>query len=222
MRALLIAASPERPSARLIQALAADCDLVIAVDGGALALEAAGLHPDVYVGDADSLPSDAIAVLRSRGVVCNVHSAEKDASDLDLALSECLQRGCTHVLVSGALGGRLDHELGVIGSLLSYSALRPEIWTDSSTSWVLSAKGRSTLDLQGVSATFSVIALTDPTTVSVTGAHWELDHAQLEPLASRGLSNRVRRDAAEIVVHSGAALVVSTDVDAFRALRISD
>jgi len=60
--------------------------------------------------------------------------------------------------------------------------------------------------------TFSVISL-EPARVSITGARWDLDQVQLEPLSTLGLSNELlpkggAGDAATVKVHAGAAFVI--------------
>ena len=90
-------------------------DAVIAVDGGFASLEAAGCVPDLALGDFDSLgfvPED---------VPVKLFPAEKDASDMELALEEALTRGAGTVEVYGALGGRLDHTLANLLLLASFA-----------------------------------------------------------------------------------------------------
>ena len=57
-------------------------DAVIAVDGGFASLEAAGCVPDLALGDFDSLG------FVPEGVPVKLFPAEKDASDMELALEE--------------------------------------------------------------------------------------------------------------------------------------
>ena len=82
-------------------------DAVIAVDGGFASLEAAGCVPDLALGDFDSLG------FVPEGVPVKLFPAEKDASDMELALEEALTCGAGAVEVYGALGGRLDHTLEI-------------------------------------------------------------------------------------------------------------
>ncbi len=77
--------------------------LVIAADAGLDHLEEQGIVPDLIVGDFDSLGRvpEGKNVLR--------HPAEKDDTDMLLAVREGLKRGCRTFLLYGGLGGRLDH-----------------------------------------------------------------------------------------------------------------
>ena len=87
-------------------------DLIVAADGGALALERWGILPHVAVGDFDSLGEDGARLLGARGTRIIRHPAAKDESDLELALGYALASGASEVVLLGVFGGaRLDHSL---------------------------------------------------------------------------------------------------------------
>lgn len=84
---------------------------LVAADGGAAHLLAAGLTPVAVIGDMDSLPRDAARAFADR-----LHPvAEQDTTDFDKALSRI---EAPLVLALGFSGGRLDHELAALHSLL--------------------------------------------------------------------------------------------------------
>ena len=93
----------------------ARADLLIAADGGADAIEAAGLLPHLLVGDLDSIGTDTHHAFAEAGVETVVFPAAKDETDSEIALRAAVQRGADTITVYGALGGpRLDHLLGVV------------------------------------------------------------------------------------------------------------
>ncbi len=97
-------------------------DVIIAVDGGGRHCLALGLRPDLAIGDFDSLPENVASFYRERQVPCRRFPADKDATDLALALEAALERGAKEILVFGALGGpRLDMELGNVLALLPFA-----------------------------------------------------------------------------------------------------
>ncbi len=78
---------------------------VIAADGGCAKLAQWGIRPQLAVGDFDSLgrvPAD---------VPVQQFPAEKDDSDMMLAVRAGLAHGCTRFLLYGGMGGRLDHTI---------------------------------------------------------------------------------------------------------------
>lgn len=87
-------------------------DLVIAADGGYAALESLGLTADLVVGDFDSLGY----VPQGEEVIC--HPVMKDDTDMMLAVQLGLERGYRNFVLLGSIGGRLDHTLANIQTLL--------------------------------------------------------------------------------------------------------
>jgi thiamine pyrophosphokinase len=207
VRALIVADSPSSLEPDALRALAATADRIIAADGGATRCLDAGLRPDAVVGDMDSLDPRVAASLRSEGIDFLTAPAEKDVSDLDLAVGHARTLGVTELVVIGALGGRLDHELAALGTLARAADLAPEIATPGARALVLSASGRSRASVLGP-ALFSLMPLLGEARVDCSGARWMLTNARLEPISSLGLSNKVPDGSvAEIVVHEGVVLL---------------
>lgn len=98
-----------------LQAALALAPRLVAADGGADAALAAGLVPDLVIGDLDSISDAARARLADR----LHHVAEQDSTDFE----KCLQRiAADFVIAAGFSGSRLDHTL----SALSVIARRPQ------------------------------------------------------------------------------------------------
>src|SRR5829696_5858200 len=87
---------------------------VIAADSGLDHARALGWPVDLVVGDLDSVSVAALTDARATGVAVEEHAAEKDETDLELALDAAVRWGATHVTVVGGHGGRLDHLLANI------------------------------------------------------------------------------------------------------------
>ena len=108
-------------------------DLVVAADGGARHAEALGVAIDLWVGDGDSLGDEGIAALAAAGVPIERSPADKDETDLELAVEAALGRGAHGLVVVGALGGeRVDHALANV-ALLARADLagRPAVLLDA-------------------------------------------------------------------------------------------
>ena len=86
-------------------------DMVIAADAGYKALVRLGVKIDRVVGDFDSLGEVPVRP----GV--EVHPAEKDETDMMLAVRTALAAGYRDVRIYGGLGGRLDHSFANLQTL---------------------------------------------------------------------------------------------------------
>ncbi len=210
MRALLICAAPSPGFSALLPGLATDADFIVAVDGGGSVCLEAGVMPDVVVGDFDSLPADDLDRLELLGVSVIEFPAEKDASDLELAIAEVRDRGASSIVITAASAGRLDHTLAVLAVLSSAVDLRPHLVEPQLDVWVLSPSGRSSIILSGAGATISLMPFGASATVSAGGCVWELAEAELDPSSSLGLSNRIGPDGrATISVSRGVVLLLA-------------
>jgi thiamine pyrophosphokinase len=190
--------------------------LVVGADGGALKALAAGLRPDLVVGDADSLGPGGLAAVRAEGIPVELVEATKDESDLELALMAALARGAARLAILGALGGaRFDHALANVW-LLAHPALdgRPAVLLDGTTRVrLLAASARpAAADLAGrrgdLVSLFPVGA--DALGVTTDGLAYPLRDESLRFGPARGLSNVRSGPLARVSLRSGRLLIVET------------
>lgn len=207
MRALICAGGPDVCSSERLESLAASAQIVIACDSGANHLIAAGVQPDLLVGDLDSLEAEKVATLRASGVRIDAHPAEKDVTDFDLGLDAALVAGADSIVSTGIGGGTPDHFVASLGSLSRLEGARRAVVGASWDGEVLGAGEVSAVD---AGVTFSLVAL-EPAQVDIEGAHWELVSGELEPLGSLGVGNRALPGGASIRVHSGTVLLIRRD-----------
>ncbi|MCL2833973.1 MAG: thiamine diphosphokinase [Treponema sp.] len=102
----------EGPEPAVCRYLAEKADLVAAADSGLEAAEAAGIVPDLIVGDMDSL-DDLKRLEKYPADIIRRYSHDKDLTDTELALELLWEKGCNEVWIAGGGGGRLDHLLAV-------------------------------------------------------------------------------------------------------------
>ena len=86
-------------------------DRVIAADHGAHHVLAWGWPLHLLVGDLDSLAAADLQAIQAMDVPTITAPAEKDETDLELALAEALAMGARELVICGAFGGRADHLL---------------------------------------------------------------------------------------------------------------
>ncbi|HEL1748682.1 thiamine diphosphokinase [Streptococcus suis] len=85
-------------------------DLYVGVDAGSLRLLEASLPLDWAIGDFDSVTSEELGRIREMAERFLQAPAEKDDTDLEMALKEVFKAyPQAQVRIYGALGGRMDH-----------------------------------------------------------------------------------------------------------------
>ena len=184
---------------------------VIAADGGMRHAQALGVLPEVWVGDFDSTPAG----------LSEFHAAtprmpfptEKNFTDGELAIEQAIERGASRLVLIGSFGGeRTDHALS---HLLQAVTLAERGFDVVLTSGVEEAvpllPGSRVLDLPERSL-FSVIAFTALTGLSLAGAKYPLDKADIAFGASRTISN-VAEGPVTASLGTGRALIIARPHD---------
>lgn len=168
---------------------------LVAADGGAAALLAAGLVPLAVIGDMDSIPPDAAAAFGDR-----LHRVpEQETTDFDKAL-----RGIAAPLIIaiGFTGGQMDHALAALHSLVVRPQARCVILGGDSLTFLCPPV--LALDLPP-GTRLSLFPL-GPVMVAAQGLLWPTDGLRFAPDSRIGTSNAVagpvllRPDAARMLV----------------------
>ena len=122
--------------------------LVVAADSGLDLARRLGVPVDLVVGDFDSADPAGVAAAVAAGSLLERHPADKDATDLELALDAVLRLGRSPVRIVGGAGwDRLDHLVANFLLVASprYAPLRLRWWVKGAE--VAPVHGR--LDLAG-------------------------------------------------------------------------
>ena len=185
-----------------------DKRLIIACDGGLRHLAAAGIWPDVLVGDMDSINDEQLEDSRRQGIKIIRHPAQKDFTDTALALDYALALKPGAIDIWGALGGRIDHALANIHLLIRGKNAGIPVRLVDEYAEVMIAGGEIWFD-NAVGCLVSLIAL-DPVVEDITLAGFEyfLTHENLSMAESRGISNVITSSEATLSVGSGNLLVI--------------
>lgn len=190
----------------------ADADLVIAADGGALALERIGRRPDLLVGDLDSIDGALLDRLVAAGVRVERHPSDKDASDTELGLEAAIASGATSVVLIGATRGeRLDHELANLLLLADPALVGRDVRAIHGATTVRAVFGGAAIALGRPGDLVTLLPIGgDAIGVRTVGLRWELEGSTLVLGRSRGLSNEVVAAGASVELERGTLLVVET------------
>jgi len=184
-------------------------DLVVGVDGGARYAKTLNVMVDAVVGDMDSLSDPEQHGLSHCEFVS--YPAEKDESDLELALLYARNRGIDRIVMVGAMGGRMETTIANI-LLLGHASLtscRIEVWHGEQTGWAVKPPGEEIAGHPG--DTLSLIPLDGYASgVTTKGLKYPLKDEGLPLGSTRGLSNVMDGPLAHVGLAQGLLLVVHT------------
>jgi thiamine pyrophosphokinase len=187
-----------------------DVRFVIAADSGLDEIHRLGLTADLIVGDLDSASAPAIARATELDIPIRRYPADKDATDLELALRFVGGAGYTDAVLIGGSGGRLSHLLGnaLVITSTDYAELRITWHVGPTTVLVVRESHPRTID-GAVGDLVSLIPTGGAATgVTTTGLRWHLDDAVLAAGATHGISNKMTEPAAQVAITGGVLLAV--------------
>lgn len=196
----IVGAGPVAPDLRL--SLRPD-DLLIAADGGWLAVERMGLAPHLVIGDFDSLghrPDHPNTV---------VLPTVKDDTDMGAAIRLGRERGYTRFALYGGTGGRLAHTLANLQLLdgLSRQGCRGFLAGDGTVATAVTNGALAfPAGMTGYLSVFCSSGTADG--VTLTGLKYELTQAKLTSAFPLGVSNEFTGAPAHVCVQAGSLLVL--------------
>jgi thiamine pyrophosphokinase len=186
-------------------------DLIIAVDGGSRHCQDLEIIPNVLIGDLDSVTETLLKEWESSGVKVISFPTDKDQTDLELALLYAQTQNPDEILVYGGVGGRLDMTFGNL-MLLNHPELVTKTTFIRGSEKVYLLKAGDTLTLEGAFGDIvSLISLSfGQTQITTQGLEFALSEENLPFGYSRGISNRMISDRAEIQLGDGLLIIFHT------------
>lgn len=178
-------------------------DFLIAADGGLNYLNALNIHPDLVVGDMDSVK------VQYKEENHKIFSIKKDDTDTLIAVNEGLKMGYRHFFIFGGTGGRIDHSLANIKILeyLANSGARGFLFSKNEV--ITAIKNSEILFPQKYRGTFSIFAMGgDAVGILEKGSEYELLDYNLKSDSSIGVSNHFCGKEVRVSVREGRLLVV--------------
>ena len=186
--------------------------LVIAADSGLDRLLALGRLPHLIVGDLDSVSSEGLAAAHHRGIPVDLYSADKDATDTELALLTALERGVDSITLLTGGGDRLDHVWGWLNALAQprlAAARRLDAWCATTHVQVLHGPRHHRWQEAELEAVVSLLPLAGPCHgVTTSGLRWALANATLTATSTRGVSNTTTDRHVAVGLTTGVLAVV--------------
>ena len=181
-------------------------DFILCADGGYDYAKAAGITPDMLIGDLDS-----ITVPNDPAINTLIFPSEKDDTDTGICLQTALDKGYKDILIIGGLGGRLDHTMSNIQLITGKCHLADRITIrDKSNSCTVITNESITLpyiENQYV----SIFSMSEKSTsVTTSGLKYPLTDASMIYGSTLGTSNEIIDTQATISVKEGRLLIITS------------
>ena len=203
MQAVIFANGEFIPTSNVDESVSA-AELIIAANGGSLHCRALGIRPNVIIGDLDSMELEDQAIWRAEGVEFISHPADKDQTDLELALLQAKAAGADKITVFAALGRRWDHSVAnlMLAAEKNLVGLAIEFLHGDQRLFVI--QNEADLDAE-IGERVSLIPLRgDAEGVTTYGLKYALNHETLTFGSSRGVSN--------VAIANGPSVKIDADI----------
>ncbi len=185
-------------------------DMIIAADGGALHCLEKGIFPDLAVGDFDSLSPACVKVLQEQGTEIRQYPAQKDQTDLELALDAALEKGAEEIIILGALGGRWDMTIANVMILSRVQTANCRIRMMDGDLEMQAIRSGQKIRIKGQKGdTLSLIPLSQEAEgISLEGLEYPLCEETLKLGSTRGISNVMLGTDASASLRKGLLLCI--------------
>ena len=175
---------------------------IIAADSGYDWCQKCGITPNLVIGDLDSVKDNidnSIEILK--------FPIKKDKTDFSLCLDYLIENGVKTAHAFGTVGGRVDHTLGAILSILEAyeQGLQTIMKTENAAMFIVS----DSITLQKTDSYVSVFAVGgDAFGVTLEGFEYPLNNFNLKCSSPLGVSNKIVSENAKITLKSGKLFVI--------------
>lgn len=181
-------------------------DLCIAADAGYRNAQALGERVNILIGDFDSLgaiPEGDMEVLQV--------PAEKDLTDIQIAVETALARGADEIILIGGLGSRMDHSLSTLAILEDLRERHVHAHINNGYNRVHYLNASSTLILRSGFRYLSVLAIDEKIKgLSIDGCKYPLKRATLNRRLQYAISNEITGNCAMISLRRGRIFVIES------------
>jgi thiamine pyrophosphokinase len=188
--------------------------LKIAADGGINNCKVLGILPNVIIGDLDSMRPEEASIFSSKGVNIIQYPTRKDETDLELALRFVVDNRYDEVIIVGSLGARWDMTIANILLIAHpmFGNLHVRLLDGTQELFLLRAGEQSMIESQP-GDTVSLIPLAGNASGIIThGLEYPLKDEMLHFGATRGISNVITEENAQIFIKEGLLLCVVNKV----------
>lgn len=190
-----------------------EINTIIAVDGGANKSRDLKLLPDLIIGDLDSLSQINKEYYSKENVKILKYPVEKDQTDSEIAVDYCHKNDFKKLYLIAALGGRIDQQLANLNLLEYISELNLEAEIISKNIEIALVKNNKKFNFKKGYRLSLIPQSKIVEKLSIKGCKYDLKNKDINRSQSRGISNIIENDQAEINFKSGFLIYVLEKID---------
>ncbi len=185
-------------------------DFIIGVDHASYWLIQNKIKPDLAIGDFDSVTPKELEIIHSNSKNILTFPADKDFTDLELAVNKAISLKPKSIEIYGSLGTRLDHSLVSIQLLekLLKNNIPAAIINDTNKCIISDSVTKIKKDKNY--KYLSILPVAKNLIVSISGCKYPLKKAKITRSSSLCVSNKIVSNIATITVHHGLALIIQS------------
>ena len=181
-----------------------DADL-IGVDHGASVIAQAGVSMKAAIGDFDSVDGNELKAIAEHAETIVKLVPQKDETDTEEAIKYALEQGYDEIVIYGALGGRIDHEMANIYLLMHRRY--PIMYIDDKNRVRVLKNGQYQV---GNEFTYLSFLALEESCISVNGVAYPMSHRIITLKDIFSISNEITSEVCDIDIHYGRVLMMET------------
>lgn len=187
-------------------------EYVICADGGLEKAENLELIPNIIIGDLDSVNEMVLKKYLDMNIELIKYPAEKNYTDMELAIEHAIEKGFNDIILIGATGSRLDHTTANIMMIEKYynKGVHIKIIDNNNCVQIVSKN----MEIYNKKDYFvSIVPITDSIEdISLQGFKFPLNKVDVKRGSTLCISNQITSAKGYITLGKGIALVfVSKD-----------
>ena len=184
---------------------------IIVADGGAKLLKKYELKADLLLGDLDSIDEETLCYVKENNIEIKKFPAKKDFTDTALCIDFLLEEDYKDIVILGALGTRLDHELANLYNLkMLYKLGVSAKIVDDNNEVIYVEKGEFEFE-KSDKKYFSIINAGDKMSFTTKGLYYEVEDLEINfNNPSRAVSNEIVKDKATVKINFGSAFIIQS------------
>ncbi len=204
---IIIFANGNLPNLEKARTLIQPDDFILCADGGTRHAVALELTPNIVLGDLDSISDEERRKMKESGVEVIQYSADKNETDLELAINHALTLNPDQILILAALGGRMDQTLANIALLSNSSLVTQNLRITDGVEELFFCRDQAQIEGRAGDIVSLIPWQGEVTGVFTENLKWHLHHETLYPEKTRGISNEMTSDTATVSITSGLLLI---------------